>query len=237
MKITLTQISATTSIQANIQKILDVIKKHQTSDLIVFPELALTSYDLSYITSLKHQNIENALKRIRFQLSSQKQTIVVGTSRYSHEGFIYNSAAIISSRNILFYDKINLTEKDKKIFSQGDKIRIFNLEDFKIGITICRDQNDIELIQRYKGKIDVMVQLSAHYYESLTALKKLDKNIAMPIVRAIDCNCTWVKANTVGQCNHEISLGNSMIVSPFGEVLRQANKYTEEILTFETRNS
>jgi predicted amidohydrolase len=232
MKITLAQIDITASISVNLKKILKIIEENPTSHLIIFPELALTSYNFEYIASLNQQDIDNALKKIQLLLSSNDQIIVIGTSRYTHKGLIYNSAAIISSQNILFYDKINLTEKDRKIFSSGNEIYIFNSRNFKVGIIICRDQNDLKLIQQYKDKIDIMLQLSAHYYKTEIALKKLDKNIAMPIVRAIDCNCTWIKVNTVGRCNNEISLGNSIIVSPLGEILRQANKFTEEILTF-----
>ncbi|WP_353661241.1 carbon-nitrogen hydrolase family protein [Hydrogenimonas sp. SS33] len=235
MKITLAQISVAASIQLNLQKIIKIIQEHKTNNLIIFPELALTSYNLEYITSLNQQIIDEALDKIQLQLSSHDQTVIVGTSRYNNEGNIYNSAAIITTQNILYYDKINLTKKDRSLFTPGKKMQTVDIESYRIGTIICRDQNDIELIQNYKKrKIDVMVQLSAHYYETEISLKKIDKNIAMPIARAIDCSCTWIKVNTVGQFENEMSLGNSMIVSPIGEVLRQGNKFTEEIITFTT---
>jgi predicted amidohydrolase len=235
MKITLAQISVEQNLKKNLKKVIRIINENN-SDLIVFPELALTSYDLEYISSLNRQNINEALNKIRLLLSSRKQTVIIGTSRYDNKGYIYNSAAIITPANIFFYDKINLTEKDKRIFIAGEQTKIFEIQNFRIGIIICRDQNDIELIKKYKEKIDLMAHLSAHYYEPVTAIKKSDKNIAIPITRAIDCCCIWTKVNTVGQNGSEISLGKSIVVSPYGEILRQSNKFSDEIITFEPRN-
>lgn len=224
------QVETTKDIAKNLEKVLYIIDT-EMFDFCIFPELHLTSYDFEYINSLEDNIIEHSLNRIKNKLK-ENQIVILGTVWNQ-----YNSAAIISSKNILFYNKSTLTEKDKTFFKKDQELKIINFCDYKIGFLICRDQDNMTLINSYKEQnIDILVQLSAHFYAPKIAIERLDKNIAMPIVRAIDSKSLLVKINSVGNLNDEISLGNSIIVNKKGIVFKQANKYNEEIIKFNTKD-
>ena len=234
MNILLAQIKISDDYNKNLNKICSTIKNHNF-DILVFPELSLTSYNLEKAINISNQNIFFALNKIQ-TIINNKQIVIVGTLVHVN-GICYNASAIISSKSIDYYYKNTLTKYDSKYFLEGGNKFIFKFKKFKIGILICRDQDNVKLIKSYKQeKCDILIHQSAHYYKNNIALEKLDKNKAMPIVRAIDSGCLFCKVNTVGKNNKKVSLGSSLIADKYGLVLRQANKYTEEIIKLNTKD-
>lgn len=230
MKINLAQISINRNYKRNLLKIIDIMDNNEF-DIIVFPELALTSYDLRNSLKLSNKKIVKSLNVIQKNLDKE-QMVIVGTM-IKNEEKTYNAAAVIDQNNIVFYKKNTLTKYDSKYFNKGQEILVIKYKNNKIGLLVCRDQDNNKLINQYKiAKCDILFQLSAHYYNRKTAIKKLNKNIAMPIVRAIDSSTLFCKVNTVGKNKKKISLGSSMIVDSFGRVLRKANIFKEEIIKF-----
>ena len=228
MKIVLAQVSISSNYKKNLSKIIEIIEKNNF-DILVFPELSLTSYNLKKSINISKIAIIKALEEIQKKVKRNK-IVIVGTLVHRNTK-IYNASAIISSKNIEYYYKNTLTKYDSVYFDAGVNNFNFKFKKFNIGILICRDQDNIELIKRYqKDNCDILLHQSAHYYKNNIAIKKVDKNISMPIVRAIDSKCLFCKVNTVGKYKKEISLGNSMIVNKEGVVLRKANQYKEEII-------
>ncbi len=232
MRIILAQISISKNYKNNLSKIMDIIDDN-VFDIMVFPELALSSYDLKNSIKLSNKKIFKSLESIQKKLGKE-QIVIIGTM-IKNDKKIYNSAAVIAQNNIVFYNKNTLTKYDSKYFKRGKNILTFKYKNSKIGLLICRDQDNNKLIKQYKREeCNILFQLSAHYYNKKTAIKKLDKNIAMPIVRAIDTNTLFCKVNTVGKNKHKISLGSSLIVDSSGCVFRKANMFKEEIIKFNT---
>lgn len=227
------QIAVSENYKQNLQKIKKIISENDF-DIIVFPELALTSYCLDKVTNITNKEIEKSIISIQSCLS-RKQLAIVGTIWRKNKKK-YNAAALIFKNNIKFYYKSLLTKYDSDFFDAKMKPLVVIHQKKRIGVLICRDQNNLKLIEKYKNcKCDYIFQLSAHYYNEEIALKKLDKNVAMSIVRAIDTKSLFFKVNTVGKNSDYISLGTSMIVNSDGVVLRKANQYEEEIVKFNTK--
>jgi predicted amidohydrolase len=233
MKIALAQIEPSQIIEDNYKKIESIVN-YTAADLIIFPELAISSYSFKVIKNIKASIIHEYLEKIQLLTkNSATKTIIVGTPRIA-DNKIYNSAAIINHRDIVFYDKVTLTEDDQQLFEAGKDFVIKEINNKRFGVIICRDQNNIDLILKYKNKVDFLIQLSAHYYEMKDILKKTDKNKALPIVRAIDVNAAFIKVNTVGLLDNQISHGNSLIVSKTGQIIRTGNTTTEEVILMNT---
>jgi predicted amidohydrolase len=224
------QIKVSTDIDKNFNKIIKILKEID-SDIYIFPEMALTGYDIQNIPSID----EIRKKIILLQQSLTDNKMVIIGSAYYEDNAIFNSALVITNNEIKIYYKNTLTEYDKKIFSSKENILIINYDNLKLGVIICRDQSNLKLIQKYENKIDLLIQLSAHYYKNEEAIKKLDKNIAYPIIRAIDTKAFVCKVNCVGYLNNLISLGSSMIVDNRGVVLKMANRFEEEIIKIKLR--
>jgi predicted amidohydrolase len=107
----------------------------------------------------------------------------------------------------------------------------FEVAGVKCGLLICRDQNDPRLVQEY-ARVDtkVVFLLAAHYYPPPEARRKIDKNRALPIARAVENGLFVAKANAVGFQGDYVSLGHSMIVDPEGSVLCEADEKEETLL-------
>lgn len=234
MKIILAQISINSDYKKNLEKILNIIANNKFN-ILVFPELALTSYNLKKSIKVSNEKILDSLKKIQKKLKKDK-IVIIGTLIHQ-ENYIYNASAIISKEKIEYYFKNTLTKYDSKYLDSGTNNLIFEFNKFKIGILICRDQDNVRLIEKYKKeRCDILFQLSAHYYKPSIAIKKLDKNIAMPIVRAIDSNTLFCKVNTIGYNTKKLSLGSSMIVDKNGFILRKANQFQDEIIKFKIKD-
>ena len=116
---------------------------------------------------------------------------------------------------------------------KGKEPLIFQFEEVKLGILICRDQNDPMLAREYKtSEADAIFILSAHFYEPIEAIRKLNKNRALPIARAVENNL-FVKANAVGSNNNKISLGGSLIIDPGGFIIHEGNNIDEMVLSYD----
>ena len=146
LKLLMAQINPTVgAIDANAEKIIDLIKKHQsTHDAIIFPELALTGYppeDLLFRSEFFHQ-VDEALKRI--QAHSQNCHVILGHP--SHEkSMIYNSASVFfEEQRITLYHKQHLPNDgvfdEMRYFTKGDNdLCLFTIKGFLIGLCICED--------------------------------------------------------------------------------------------------
>jgi len=230
IEICLAQVEISNNIDENYKKIKKIVDK-ANSNICVFPEMMLTGYDINNIASFSV--IKEKMLLLQQSLTVNKM-LILGSAYYENKN-LYNVAIVVLKDNLQKYYKNTLTEYDKKIFSKKDNILIIDFKNLKIGIIICRDQSNLELIQKYKNKIDLLVQLSAHYYEYEEAIKKLDRNIAYPIIRAVDTHAFVCKVNCVGNLNNLISLGSSMVVDNRGVVLKMANRFEEEIIKFKLR--
>ena len=227
--IVVAQIAISCDIEKNYKKIVDVVKNYK-ADMYIFPELSLTSYCLENVYSQKV--IEKYIKKIQQNLHLQHNLVILG-SLWQEKNRFFNAAVIINSYQLDFYYKQNLTEVDKELFSAGNEIKTVEYKGYKIGFAICRDQNDVEIFKKYKNdKVEIVILLSAHYYEVEEAILKEEKNIALPIARAIDSQVTIIKANSVKRLHNKISLGSSLIIDKNGRVLRKANRYEEEIILY-----
>jgi len=230
INICLAQVKIINNINKNFNKIVNILNEID-SNLYIFPEMMLTGYDINNIVSFN--KIEEKILLLQKSLTIDKM-LIIGSAYYKKNN-IFNTALIITKNNLQIYYKNYLTEYDKKIFSKKENVLIVNFKDLKLGIIICRDQSSLELIHKYKNKIDLLIQLSAHYYEFEEAIKKLDRNIAYPIIRAIDVNAFVCKVNCVGYLNNLISLGNSMVVDKKGLILKKASMFDEEIIQIKLR--
>jgi len=146
MKVTVCQTSPVLlDLQANLDDIIEKIHqgKKEGSQLIVFPELALTGY---FVGQRYHEvALRLDSEEIRRLASATKGTAaVVGFIEESPSMNFYNSAMVAVDGEILFaYRKLNLPNygvfEERKFFASGKKIPVFKLHGFTIAVFICND--------------------------------------------------------------------------------------------------
>jgi predicted amidohydrolase len=239
LKIGVAQITICNSITQNVEKISDWIESaaRKGIKLLCFPECSLTGYIRDF-KQISRDEVSKALVFVHDVALRNKVNVIVGTPSFETDKVFNSALVLLTDGKRLIYHKNNLTSFDEKYFTPGKGTLVFEIDGVKCGVLICRDQNYPFLAQEYgKVRVKVIFILAAHYYGSNESWLKSDKNKALPIARAVENNAFVFKANAVGSQGETVSLGGSLIVSPEGFVLAEADKRSETILDCEIATS
>jgi predicted amidohydrolase len=217
---------------ATISKYLSLASKEDI-DILCFPECNITGYVRDF-TSVNQNEVMDTLNNIQEQVTKNCVNVIVGAP-YLERNKRFNSAIVLlTSGKRAIYHKINLTSSDEAYFKKGEEPLIFRVGEAKFGVLICRDQNHPMLVHAYKTLgADAIFILSAHFYDPIEAIRKINKNKALPIARAVENNLWVLKANAVGSSNEKISLGGSLIIDPNGFIIHEGNTINEMVLSYE----
>lgn len=117
--------------------------KKDNIDLLVFPELSLTGYDLKDLTYSCSLNQNNILVD-KFKELSEDISFVIGAPWEEPKGIFYNSALVFDKGELIhIHKKAQLPNfgmfKEAMIFKAGSRFLTFELKGVKCGILICRE--------------------------------------------------------------------------------------------------
>ena len=245
MKIALCQINPTVG-AFNENKEL-ILRKYMESlengsDIVVFPEMAITGYPISDL--LYEDGFINKNKTILDEISSKSsKPIIIG---YIHEenGHLYNSAAIcMNGKQVFRYDKILLPTYDvfdeDRYFTPGEKLGLskieINDEQLVLGLQICEDLWDKDYDRKISDELcdagaSFIINISASPYhemkfnERIDVIKKKVNKIKKPIYYC----------NLVGAQDELIFDGESIAVNSNGELVGLGAKFLEEVVYIDT---
>ncbi|MGB2841865.1 MAG: carbon-nitrogen hydrolase family protein [Halobacteriota archaeon] len=239
MKAAVAQVKLYDDIDANlitISKYISLASKEEI-DILCFPECNITGYVRDF-SKVNQNKVMDTLDIIREQVTKDCVNVIVGAPYFEREKCFNSAIVLLTDGKRHIYHKINLTSSEETYFKKGKEPLIFQLDDAKFGVLICRDQNDPMLAREYKiSGADAIFILSAHFYEPIEAIRKLNKNRALPIARAVENNLWVLKANAVGSNNEKISLGGSLIIDPTGFIIHEGNTLNEMVLSYEIKEN
>ncbi len=200
-------------------------------ELVVFPECCLTGY--AY-------DSRDDVHRVAEEVSGDAVQAVVAACRQRGVGAvvgflerdgdrIYNSIALIEAdRDITIYRKTHLP------LLGGDRFTCAGEQPFtvvetrwgRVGLLVCYDM-------RFPEPARVLALLGAQVIVQPTNLPRGGEAHADFILRTRACeNRVWVvSANRVGEDAGFAFIGRSQIIAPTGEVLVEASKTQEEVIT------
>jgi len=241
-------------VKANLEDVINKIHlgRKNGAQLIVFPELALTGY---FVGQKYHEVALrlNSVEISQLAAATKGTAAVVGFIEESPSMNFYNSALVAVDGEIAFaYRKLNLPNygvfEERKFFSSGKRIPVFKLHDFSIAVFICNDLWHPSL--PYLGvtqKADIFVTI---FNSSQGSMGTVFSNIeTWTIINSFYARIFGVYnicANRVGEegikerreededtdtFSSESELGpykfwgGSEILSPFGQVIAQAEMY------------
>ena len=240
MKIGAAQIHLYPDLEKNLKNISEWTKRawEQGVDILNFPETSLTGYIYDGFLKIKTDEIIDGIDELSKLAKVLGISLVVGTP-YRADDQLFNSAAILLADGRRFlYHKNNLVSYEQEYFAAGAELLTFEMGKLKFGTIICRDQSFPLLARRIKeAGAHVLFISCAHYYPPMEARLKVDKNRALPIVRACENSLFICKANAVGSYRGQINLGHSMIIGPNGVVISEADETHETLLTFDIDES
>src|SRR5205809_1811175 len=226
--------------QANTASIIRAIEqgKKDGSNLVVLPEASIQGY-----TSLDwflDRDVERcALQPLqKIIAATEGLTAIVGTVRPSElitGRRLFNSAAVISDRKLLgFADKTLLPEydvfDDPRYFEPGRERKLFNLDDCKLGVTVCEDFWNDKTFWKQRlyanDPADELIQMGANLLVSMNASPfnkgKMGLRCQMVSHRARAAGLPIVFVNLIGGNDGVIFDGSSIVADRNGQIILQA---------------
>ncbi len=203
--------------------------KRSGSELILFPELWSTGYDLthasrhaSHLDSGLFTEIASLARRVGIHILGSTLSLP-GENRYG------NTLTVFSPEGTLLadYSKIHLFRlmDEDKYLSAGDRIATVDLPFGRAGLAICYDLRFPELFRAHALAGAGMTFLPSEWpHPRLMHWQTLIR------ARAIENQMFLFACNRVGTDPHNEFFGHSMVVDPWGETLAEGGE-GEEVIT------
>jgi predicted amidohydrolase len=218
--------------QANLQKIdrWTQTAADRGADLVVFPECAITGYDLS---AEEASHVAESIpgprtKRLAELCAKRDILVVVGTLEEAGEGNLFNTALLMGPEGVLGkYQKTHLPFLGvDRYLMQGSQISApVKTPLGSLGLLICYDLRFPEPTRVLALAGAEIVLLPTAWPRAATLYPDF-----MARSRAAENRVYLVAADRVGRENKTHYLGRSVMVGPDGETLAEASVDTEELL-------
>lgn len=213
----------------NLDTIARMISEAQ-ADLLVLPELCTTGYCFASRQQAAEQAEEfpgDETSGFFTRICREKgMCVVAGVAEKAWEE-LYNSAALFGPTGFMgIYRKTHLFMKEKEIFDRGNMgFQVWNIGQAKLGVMICFDW-----IFPEAARILAVNGADVIAHPSNLVLNYCQKS--MP-VRGLENGVFCVTANRTGsESRGDETLaftGNSIVVGPRGEVLKEASADAETV--------
>ncbi|MHA1294749.1 MAG: carbon-nitrogen family hydrolase [Promethearchaeota archaeon] len=199
------------NLEAILKILQQILKEKNIPDIVCFPELFTTGYDLINAEKYAEALPGETIKKIKE--FSQNKFIVIGTILEKKNGKIFNTAFILgkSGKIIGKYRKTHLFTPmlEKEFLQAGDKIKTFNLPELKnlnIGLAICYDLRFPELFRMLALEGAQIIFIPSEFP---SPKKKIWKTLLR--ARAIENQIFIVGVNRVGKGKSNDFFGCSLI--------------------------
>ena len=219
-------------ITANAEKMrtLALQAREQGADVIVFPELALLGYPPQDL--LLRPSLSGRVKSALSTLSDIEDIVmIVGYPHVDHHG-TFNSAAILHNGHQKgFYHKQFLPNygvfDERRYFDKGRNQVLFDYKGITIGLLICEDLWEKNLIAELKQQgADLIISLNASPFE----VGKQDMRKTMLAKRSSDNKLPIIYINAVGGQDDLVFDGGSMAVQADGTIAHEASRFLNQLL-------
>jgi NAD+ synthase/NAD+ synthase (glutamine-hydrolysing) len=223
MTVTLAQLDFTVgAVQRNTDLIVTTIGKYSDSDIVVFPELAITGYppeDLLFRDDLEAL-VDQALTRIAE--AAQLNVAVVGhPQRVGNE--LYNSVSVLHRGKCLTrYHKQRLPQygvfDEQRYFIPGHENGVFEWQGHRLGVLVCEDLWHREPLQRLQAeRVDFVLSLNASPYE----IDKHQQRLHILQQRVSETQLPIIYVNNCGGQDELVFDGHSLVMDGQGQLIAE----------------
>lgn len=247
LRLSSAQINCTVGdLEGNTSKIIEYIQKAKDSqsDVVSFPELAITGYPPDDLLT-KPRFIKDNLKKLKQICAFSGQiTVITGfVDLFGHN--LYNAAAVMRDGKILgVYRKKHLPNygvfDEKRYFSAGGYPSVFFIADgslsskgIVLGVNICED------IWHFEDTLEEQVKLGAGCIINISASPyhagKVMERQAVLRKQARDSRVAIVYTNLVGGQDELVFDGQSMFIDSSGKIIARAAAFKEELFTVDIK--
>lgn len=213
---------------ANLKKMEKLVREAAQSkpDVIVLPETWNTGY---FPINIREQAVSSGKKAVEkmSELARDLQIYLVGGSIsevYNEQ--VVNTAKVFNRTGleIASYQKIHLFSpgEENKFYTEGNKVVTFDIEGHICGVIICYDLRFPELIRRLAlDGVEILFVPAEWPHPRLEHWRILQR------ARAIENQVFVIGCNGVGLGNGVKFCGHSSVISPWGEIIKEAEEEEE----------
>ncbi|MFO7610893.1 MAG: nitrilase-related carbon-nitrogen hydrolase [Clostridia bacterium] len=233
-KIALAQFeSIMNDVEANMNKMVSMIRRaaSEKADIIVFPELFSTGYNLDLIGDGIYDMAEDPSGPVISAACAEAasgEIYVVAPVAYRDSGLIYNSAVVIDDRGRIanVYHKNNLWDREKQYFGYGSHdYRVYETPFARFGVIICYDVDFPETSRALAKAGAQIIFVPAAWAVTHRSLW----DIFLPS-RALENTVFIAGVNRTGTEGEEIYFGDSKVFDPTGTLVASAGEGNDELL-------
>ena len=243
MRVALVQFNAGVNKQDNINRAYDAVKRALAKDaqFVLLPEVFHWRGDTRsplHVTAAESIPGESTAPFLKLALK-HKAAILLGSifERIPNKYKLYNTSILINDQGCVEakYRKIHLFHarlndkiiREQDCFTPGRRKILAKVKEFQVGLSICYDLRFPHLYRAYAAS-GVNVFTVPSCFTKKTGLAHWEILVR---ARAIENLCYVLAPNQVGSDARGMeAYGNSMIVSPWGDVIARGSATREEII-------
>jgi len=235
------------ALDSNKNKIAEAITKAEKigSDIIIFPELALTGYPPEDLVLRDSFVGKNYAKLEELAILSGETAAIVGFVDRSansnkidaHNRGIANAAALIQDGDVRgIYHKCFLPNysvfDEARYFDQGSEVdKIFWFDDVGIGINICEDVwiGDGPAEAQVGNGASVIININASPFD----INKSESRRDIITKKSKELEVPFIYLNLVGGQDELVFDGGSFVTDSNGELMYEASEFEEELFSLD----
>jgi len=251
LRLAMAQINPTVGdLSGNSAQILEKVQQAQDldSNLVLFPELALTGYPIEDLALSKDflENSEQALEDLAKELAKRGQghiRVVVGHPALAKSPTSWaigqNCASLIFDGKVqASYAKHHLPNysvfDEYRVFVPGDQLLTFEIEGLRFATVICEDiwQAGGPVAKIASNKVDLTLVLNGSPFE----MSKTDTRLELVQDLASKQSTAVAYVNLVGGQDDLVFDGNSFLVDASGKEILRAKQFETDLMVVEIAN-
>ncbi|AAZ28497.1 carbon-nitrogen hydrolase family protein [Colwellia psychrerythraea] len=213
-------------ISINSKAIIESINDNKIcQDFMIFPELSLTGFPTNQNIDALWKESETYFQEILSASRNTQATIIIGHIEKHNQNF-YNSCFFIKNSKVIHnHRKSKLWLDDVGIFSSGSHHSIIDINGTNYGAQICFELEFPEgsrALSKQGAEVIFMPNGNMHPYGNV--------HYVLTQARAIENQCFVITCNRVGSGHGGDFVGESLVVSPTGEIIKKLSS-NQEITT------
>lgn len=212
-------------IDYNLKETIKILKILNTKNVnfALFPELALSGYIKNNQLLKSIVNRRDEIFKPLLDLSKSISTAFAIGFPQEQNGLFYISQTLIYKGKIIgTHKKTHLSPSEKNVFSEGNIIKSFEIDNIGIAMQLCFESHFPEITYA-QAKMGANIISIAFASPGETANEKLNRFKKFLCARAYDNACYVVACNYSGETQNGILCpGLSIIINPKGVVLSES---------------
>jgi predicted amidohydrolase len=203
----------------NFESCLPLLKraKWNNVDLVIFPEMTLTSFSMNINITAEDRNSSQTLNLFK-KLATDYQIAVIFGVVFRDGNKALNNAILIDKNGEIIsnYSKIHPFSPvgENEIFNSGKEISVSQFNNSYVGLTVCYDLRFPEIFSALSKDCDLVVNIANWPF------KRIDHWNVLLKARAIENQLFVIGVNRIGSDPNGLEYRkSSQIITPNGELL------------------